>query len=490
MSGNDRPERRRRRAAVPGSQGTTRDVRRPWKVGKAKSRSNPYMVRWIVAGEVATKTLPTRTLADSFRSRLVAAMEDGEAFDVATGLPLSMLPSKRADSEQADTAARTWLQFCVGYVAARWDGAAAKSRDSMTDSLATVAIAMIDTDRGPHEAREIRRAFLWAVHPANSQALASPEISRALSWLRQHGLPIDALDDPPVMLRVAHRLTLTLDGRLVAGDTWRRRRRGLNAAMEFAVASKQLGENPLERIKARRAAAVTEVDPRVVVTHAQARDLLTAVSYVGSWDRGRGRRLVAFFGVLYYAGLRPAEAVALRESDCALPAEGWGTLTLARSLPVTTKKWTDHGERHDPRGLKQRDVNAVRVVPIPPWLVTILREHVATYGPASDGRLFRNERGGIIGSTTYSRVWEEARQLALTPTQAASPLAGRPYDLRHAALTTWLNAGIPPGEVAKRAGNSVEILLRRYAGCLDKQADAVNRRIEQAMADIEPELEA
>ena len=251
-----------------------------------------------------------------------------------------------------------------------------------------------------------------------------------------------------------------------------------------------MGENPLKRIKARRAAAVTEVDPRVVVTHAQARDLLTAVSYVGSWDRGRGRRLVAFFGVLYYAGLRPAEAVALRESDCALPAEGWGTLTLARSLPVTTKKWTDHGERHDPRGLKQRDVNAVRVVPIPPWLVTILREHVATYGPASDGRLFRNERGGIIGSTTYSRVWEEARQLALTPTQAASPLAGRPYDLRHAALTTWLNAGIPPGEVAKRAGNSVEILLRRYAGCLDKQADAVNRRIEQAMADIEPELEA
>jgi integrase len=151
--------------------------------------------------------------------------------------------------------------------------------------------------------------------------------------------------------------------------------------MEFAVASNQLGENPLRRVKTRRTAAVTEVDPRVVVTHAQARDLLTAVSYVGSWDRGRGRRLVAFFGVLYYAGLRPAEAVALRESDCALPEEGWGTLTLARSLPVTTNKWTDHGERHDPRGLKQRDANAVRVVPIPPWLVTILREHVATYAP-------------------------------------------------------------------------------------------------------------
>jgi hypothetical protein len=41
-----------------------------------------------------------------------------------------------------------------------------------------------------------------------------------------------------------------------------------------------------------------------------------------------------------------------------------------------------------------------------------------------------------------------------------------------------------------RAGNTIEVLLRRYAGCLDKQADAINRRIEQAMtADIAAELD-
>ena len=107
-----------------------------------------------------------------------------------------------------------------------------------------------------------------------------------------------------------------------------------------------------------------------------------------------------------------AEATALRDTDCQLPDEGWGTLTLARSLPVTTKKWTDHGQRHDPRGLKHRDPHAIRIVPIPPWLVQGLREHIEQFGTAPDGRLFRNERNGIIGSTTYSRVWEEARRLA------------------------------------------------------------------------------
>jgi hypothetical protein len=38
--------------------------------------------------------------------------------------------------------------------------------------------------------------------------------------------------------------------------------------------------------------------------------------------------------------------------------------------------------------------------------------------------------------------------------------------------------------------NSVEVLLRRYAGCLDNQAESVNRRIERAMRDdISPEIE-
>jgi hypothetical protein len=129
-------------------------------------------------------------------------------------------------------------------------------------------------------------------------------------------------------------------------------------------------------------------------------------------------------------------------------------------------------------------------VPIPPWLVRSLRHHIDPFGTAPDGRLFRNERNGIIGSTTYSRVWEEARRLAVTPGQVASPLAGRPCDLRHAALTTWLNAGIGRAEVSKRAGDTIEVLLRRYGGCLDKHADAINRRTEQAMtADIAAELD-
>ena len=125
------------------------------------------------------------------------------------------------------------------------------------------------------------------------------------------------------------------------------------------------------------------------------------------------------------------------------------------------------GESHDDRGLKNRPNEDVRLVPIPPHLVTILREHIETFGTADDGRLFFSESGGVVSSSTYYRAWQEARTLALPPAVVASPLARRPYDLRHSALSTWLNAGVDATEVAERAGNSVEVLLGRYAKCLD-----------------------
>ena len=55
----------------------------------------------------------------------------------------------------------------------------------------------------------------------------------------------------------------------------------------------------------------------------------------------------------------------------------------------------------------------------------------------------------------------EARKKALTPSQYRSPLGRRPYDLRHAAVSLWLNSGVPATEVARRAGHGVAALLEQ-----------------------------
>jgi integrase len=186
----------------------------------------------------------------------------------------------------------------------------------------------------------------------------------------------------------------------------------------------------------------------------------------------------AFYGCLYYAAMRPSEAVALTEADCHLPDAGWGRLDLAVSEPRAGRAWTDTGTTRQAKSLKYRADGDIRPVPIPPVLVTLLRLHIKEHGTAPDGRLFRTARGRPLQDTAISAVWQAARAGALTTAQQASPLARRPYDLRHACVSLCLNAGVPATEVARRAGHSVAVLLKVYAHCIDGQSDSVNQHID------------
>ncbi|GAA1264228.1 hypothetical protein Psi02_76200 [Planotetraspora silvatica] len=193
-----------------------------------------------------------------------------------------------------------------------------------------------------------------------------------------------------------------------------------------------------------------------------------------------GQILASRLDLGYYAALRP-EAAALRLENCTLPESGWGLLVLERARPQATKRWTNSGEIHESRRLKHRAEKETREIPIPPALVAALREHVDAYGTATDRRLFRTGKEGTYSSSAHAYVWLEARKLALTPEQVGSPLAARTYDLRHTALSLWLYAGVPPAEVAKRAGHSVDVLLRVYAKCIDSQQHRINGKINDAL---------
>jgi integrase len=69
----------------------------------------------------------------------------------------------------------------------------------------------------------------------------------------------------------------------------------------------------------------------------------------------------------------------------------------------------------------------MRIVPVPPILAGLLRQHLREHGTAPDGRLFRGARGGMLSESAYARVWHAARHAALGPDLAATPLARRPY---------------------------------------------------------------
>jgi hypothetical protein len=93
--------------------------------------------------------------------------------------------------------------------------------------------------------------------------------------------------------------------------------------------------------------------------------------------------------------------------------------------------------------------------------------------PAGAGRVLRLP---VLRGAAPRRGGRAAPRAGLRPR-----LAHRPYDLRHAALSLWLNATGEPAEVAARARTSARVLHEVYLHCTDGQEDTVSQRIEDAL---------
>jgi integrase len=339
----------------------------------------------------------------------------------------------------------------------------------------------------------IRRALVRSGFNTKQRTDPPDDVAEVLVWVARNTAPVSALTAAITARNVLDQATGRLDGRKVAASTARRHRIILANAMDYAVELGLLETNPIRVHKWTAPKVSAQVDRRSVVSPRQARELLEAVRA----QNPSGPRLVAFFAVMYYAGLRPEETINLAADNVILPPQiqdqdsrqwrdqphdqDWGELHIRVATPDAGSEWTDDGSPRERRQLKHRAEGDSRIVPTHPKLTRLLREHLAKFGTAPDGRLFGGVRGGDLPTITYRRARVKARQTALTAAEQASPLARRPYDLRHACLSTWLNGGVYPTQVAEWAGHGVDVLLRIYAKCVVGQDELAKRRISEAL---------
>ncbi len=384
-----------------------------WDIKKiSDTAQGRHRVRWAVDGREHCKSFAAKALADAFLGTLKDAARDGKPFDPATGLP--------ARPRRAAAAPATWYEHARAYAQMKWPDLAAKSRRGTAEALTTITVALTEGHRKAADPDLMRRAlFGYAFNSASAARPVPREITGALEWIAKGSLPVSALEDPATVRTALNACARRLDGKPAAATTTRRKRAVLANALGYAIERRLLPVNPLDQIKWKASEVAETVDRRSVANPAQAGRLLKAVRGQGP----RGEHMEAFFGCLYYAALRPAEAVALRETDCVLPSRGWGRIDLALSQPRAGTEWTDDGASREERGLKHRAPGETRSIPIPPVLVKMLRAHIARYGTGPGGRLFRTARGGPLNDTGWGEVWQRARPKALTPAQQASPLA-------------------------------------------------------------------
>lgn len=465
--------------------GNAYDVR-TWKTraNKGKKRTT-YSVRWRARGIEHHKTFLTAKLAESFRSELVVATRQGLAFDSKTGLPPNLLDGP---------VATTWYAHACAFVDLKWPDASPRHRKGIAEGLVTATCALTPQPAGAPTLDEQRKALLsWSFNTTarggvSVDRAAPPEdIAETVRWLAQHSIALDEVATAATLRSALNALAHNLDGTPASQSTVLRKRSALYSALGYAVELELLPANPMDRLRMPKHANVTAVDRRVVVNPDQAAALIDAV-------RDIHPALEAFFATLYYAGLRPAEARHLREQNLTLPKSGWGTVLLLGSTPSATAAWTDSGAADEDRQLKHRSHKETRAVPAPPQLVEILRRHTTAFPSGPDGRLFvtRTGRAGVPLAAPYAKpqsmgivyyVWDQARRRVLTKAEYESPLARRPYDLRHAAVSLWLNAGVPATQVAAWAGHSVNVLLRVYAKCIAGQEQAAKDRVHAALHD-------
>src|SRR6266702_579587 len=441
-----------------------------------------YKVRWKTGTKPRKQPFRTKAQAASFEAELRSAASRGEAFDITTGCPVSW---GRAGNDMS------WYDFCVSYVDMKWKGSSAHHRENIAWALIRVMPAMLASDKGKPDGLAMRTALRkWAFN-TKQRGDCPDDAATILNWVSRTAKPVTALADPATARAVLDAAGSLLDGTAAAPSTVRRNRAIMYNALEYAVEVRLLNQNPVKAVKWKAPKTTQEIDRGCVVNHVQARRLLTAVGQ----QMSSGPRLVAFFAIIYYAALRPEEAVNLRGDNITLPplvrnaatgeweepADDWGEVRFCSASTEIGAEWTDAGSRHDHRHLKARARGEWRHVPIPPPLTRILRAHLDQFGTGRDGRIFSGIHGGELASITYRRAWDKARRAALTPSEYASPLARRVYDLRHACVSTWLNGGVPPVQVAEWAGHSVAVLLRVYAKCIDGQEQMAKRRIEEAL---------
>ena len=252
----------------------------------------------------------------------------------------------------------------------KWKQASAKYRKDIARALTAAAPALLAGARGRPDDAAMRRALLRYGFNTKQRADPPEDVAEVLGWIARNSLPVSALADAAAARRVLEHATGRLDGKNAAPSTARRHRTILANAMDYAIELDLLDGKPIRALKWTAPKVSSQVDRRSVVNPRQARALLAAVRA----QQPSGPRLVAFFAVMYYAGLRPEEAINLSADDIVLPLQTgnaeqdddkWGELHLRTATPDVGSDWTDDGSARERRQLKHRADGDSRVVPCP-----------------------------------------------------------------------------------------------------------------------------
>ena len=421
---------------------------RIWALQHKLSRpANPWVVRWRVDGQEFSRSFRTQAEADRRRSHLLIAQQHGEQFSLRTGEPESWM--RLATQTTVYVWAREW-------VAEEWAEWAPRTRRTQMEGLARFVPLAVYRD-APAPPKDLRSHLMGALSP-HAEIDADDTRER---WITRWSLPLGDLNED-LLADIDRRLGFGDEGQALGPTTAGRFRQISRSCIRRAVELKRIPADPWPPIpkgRARRKARRRRktVDVKRLPNPSTMTEILAAIPS----HQPASRTYHAMTAVAYYTGLRPSEVVMLRPRAILLPNDrGWGAIHV-------TEADDGYDEPADPK-------TGERTVPTPPVLVEILRSWIAEHQLHPAEHLFRTRNGRRPTESNWNRALKRAAAAT-----GHAPLC--PYDCRHACATTWLGAGVPLGEAARRLGHSVETLVGYYIGALQGDDLVANERIDIAL---------
>jgi integrase len=224
-------------------------------------------------------------------------------------------------------------------------------------------------------------------------------------------------------------------------------------------------------------AAAGTADPDLVMSPA---DVIAIARACGQVDP----RYEAFVLTQGLCGLRPGEAVELRVRNLTITDGDPVAVTVRGTHAEVPDRFLLDGETRR-RPLKGRGHRASRTIPVFTVLRPVLARHLETYSDGRDAtRVFTNTAGSKINLSNFHRdIWDAARTSTF-PTDSALRHVRR-HDLRHAAITAWLNAGVPLKTCQAWSGHAtVSVLLDTYLGATGGDDQLGQQRVDAALHDL------
>ncbi|WP_396957681.1 Arm DNA-binding domain-containing protein [Nitrosomonas sp.] len=164
-------------------------------------------------------------------------------------------------------------------------------------------------------------------------------------------------------------------------------------------------------------------------------------------------RVWAYFTFAFYTGMRPEETIALRWSDIDFVAG------IARIQRVRTFRGS---ERDGSKTHTERDID---LLPQALTAIQVMKPH--TFMKRVERENAEDTAADIFQNPVTERPWHDERSQRDHYWKPSLKRLGirwrRAYNTRHTFATVALMAGVPPAYIASQMGNSIKMLLDKYA---------------------------